>query len=227
MWAAIELALLPSMALPVAVQRDHITAEGRPGLAELLLSSVALYGAFFAAAHALLNLFAYRGLAGEDLRQALRAAARMDEPRSRLARIPVLRSFVRMPSAHNVALQMAVVSLVAIIVIGARESLRSQVTNVGGAMVVVVASWLEVLTLFAILYARLDADDDDSLTFSGAGPRTMSNDTYFALAVQTTFGTTDVEVSTTQTMRQVSRHALLSFVFNTLLLALLIGLLGG
>lgn len=105
MWAAIELALLPSMALPVAVRRDHTTAAGRPGLAELLLTTVASYWAFFAAAHALLNLLAFRGLAGEDLRQALRAAARMDEPRSRLARMPMIRSFVRMPSAHNVALQ--------------------------------------------------------------------------------------------------------------------------
>lgn len=45
---------------------------------------------------------------------------------------------------------------------------------------------------------------------------------YFSLTVATTFGATDVDVMTTRMRRTVTGHAALAFLFNTVIIALLV-----
>ena len=47
---------------------------------------------------------------------------------------------------------------------------------------------------------------------------------YFAIAVQSTFGTTDVNVTTRDIRRTVMVHNCLAFVFNSVIIALIVSL---
>ena len=48
---------------------------------------------------------------------------------------------------------------------------------------------------------------------------------YFSLAVATTFGATDVNVTTPRMRKVVNLHVVLTFVYNSVIIALLAGIL--
>ena len=92
------------------------------------------------------------------------------------------------------------------------------------SVLAVVLSWLLVHTAFATHYAYV---------FQHGGGMNFPEDTrpapmdfaYFSAAVATTFGTTDVNVTSSRVRRIVLGHSLLSFAFNTGVLALTLTLL--
>lgn len=89
-------------------------------------------------------------------------------------------------------------------------------------VVAVLASWLLVHTAYAThyAYAYYRSDGDRGLSFPGDGAPECLDFAYFSCSVATTFGTTDVEVCSSRFRRIVLGHALLSFGFNTGVLAL-------
>ena len=104
-------------------------------------------------------------------------------------------------------------------------SARSAVLAVG-TVVLVVGAWVDVLVSFAADYARRD-HRAGGLDFPGERPEAFADYVYFSAAVTTTFGPTDVTVTTREVRRLVLLHALVAFVFNTVVLALLISTLLG
>jgi uncharacterized membrane protein len=95
------------------------------------------------------------------------------------------------------------------------------------AVVAVVEAWLVAHTAFAAHYTYLYYRKGTHQGFGFPGNESPSyiDFVYFACSVGTTFGTTDVEVKTTELRSVVMRHGLLSFVFNTAILALTISFL--
>jgi uncharacterized membrane protein len=94
---------------------------------------------------------------------------------------------------------------------------------VGVALVVV--AWACVLVSFALTFlADNVVEDGRGLAFPGDRPG-WSAYVYFAISVMTTFGTTDVEVRTDEMRRTVAGNAVIAFVFNTVTLASVVGLL--
>lgn len=92
-------------------------------------------------------------------------------------------------------------------------------------IVIAVIMSLVVVTLsYTVHYARCDSAED-GLTFPGDTQPGFSDYLYFAAAVATTFGTTDVEVTTTRLRRAVTGHSVLTLVFNTVIIALLVSAL--
>lgn len=85
----------------------------------------------------------------------------------------------------------------------------------------VALSWVVVTLSYTVHYARLDAAEH-SLEFPGHDQPQFVDYLYFAAAIATTFGTTDVTVATTRMRRAVTGHAVLTFVFNTVIIALLV-----
>lgn len=94
------------------------------------------------------------------------------------------------------------------------------------ALATVAASWLDVLVAYAIHYARMDARAP-RFSFPGEQAREFVDYLYLALAVQTTFGTTDVSVTHPSARRVVMGHSGLAFVFNSTLIAMIISLVIG
>ncbi len=92
------------------------------------------------------------------------------------------------------------------------------------AAITVIGSWLLLPVLFALSYAATfyAPDPDRGLQFPGATDGfepDHSDFLYFAFTIAVTAQTSDVAVSSRQMRRLVLWHSVLSFVFNTTILA--------
>lgn len=87
------------------------------------------------------------------------------------------------------------------------------------AVVAVVTSWVVLHVGYMLIYAGLYAEGG-GLAFPGGEEPHLVDFGYFAVAVGTTFGTTDVDVTQRRVRRHVLTHGVLSFVFNTLIVAI-------
>ncbi len=99
------------------------------------------------------------------------------------------------------------------------------------ALSTIFGSWLLVHFVFALHYAHefyvpghADGDAKDGLKFSGGGMPDYWDFLYFSLVVGTTFQTSDTEVISRSMRRVVMVHGLLSFVFNTAVIALTVNM---
>ena len=96
------------------------------------------------------------------------------------------------------------------------------------ALVVVALSWVLVHTLFALRYASLYyADDDGGIDFNQTEPPRYADFAYLSFTLGMTFQVSDTSL-TSSAMRAVAlRHALMSFLFGSIILATLINLVAG
>ncbi len=137
------------------------------------------------------------------------------------------------------------------VVFGAVASLASVAILIGGAKglgrkaliehfllaaATVVSSWFLVHTMFAMHYAHgYYADEDEGPDFSRAGGLEFPNEkepdfldfAYFSFVIGMTCQVSDVQVSSKDMRRLALVHGLLSFLFNTVILALSINLASG
>ncbi len=100
------------------------------------------------------------------------------------------------------------------------------------AFVTVLGSWLLLPTLFALTYAAAyyGRDPDAGLQFPGSTSTFEPDHTdflYFSFTIAVTAQTSDVAISTRQMRRLVLFQSVLSFVFNTTILAFSINAAAG
>jgi hypothetical protein len=100
---------------------------------------------------------------------------------------------------------------------------RSAVLSVG-TVVLVIGAWSYLLVGFAADYAQRERREG-GLAFPGEPAASFSDFVYFSAAVTTTFGPTDVTVTTGAMRRHVLLHGIVAFVFNTVILGLVISTL--
>jgi uncharacterized membrane protein len=102
---------------------------------------------------------------------------------------------------------------------------------VGLCIVAVVMAWVLTHTSYTLRYAHLYYRDDDEgeggLTFPGDRPPSDIDFAYFAYTVGMCFQVSDVVVTSPQIRRAVLSHAILSFAYNTVILAFVLNLLFG
>ena len=101
------------------------------------------------------------------------------------------------------------------------------------SVLTIVLSWLVVQVLFTFHYAHHyfgDLDDDGEMDggvkFPGDAPSTYGDFIYMAVCVGCCFQVSDFSITNTSYRNLVTAHALLSFAFNTLVLALGINIVG-
>jgi uncharacterized membrane protein len=99
------------------------------------------------------------------------------------------------------------------------------------SLIAVITAWFLTHTGFTLRYAHLYYRDDDEgeggLLFPGERKPSDFDFAYFAFTVGMCFQVSDVTVSSPQIRRAVLGHALLSFAYNTVILALALNLLFG
>lgn len=126
------------------------------------------------------------------------------------------------------------VSLVAVItLLGSVDSLPrpEKITHVLLAAAAVVASWVLVHTLFTLRYAHLFHGDDPKqptpggLDFPGSPEPDYLDFAYFAFVIGMTSQTSDVAITARPIRRLALVHGVLTFSFNTLIIALSINTL--
>lgn len=96
------------------------------------------------------------------------------------------------------------------------------------SVVTVVVSWGLVNTVFAFKYARLYyVDEEGGIDFRQENPPAYSDFAYLAFTIGVTFGVTDNHVVSTHIRKIALAHAVLSYFFNTGILAVAINLVTG
>ena len=96
----------------------------------------------------------------------------------------------------------------------------------GLGLVSVAVSWLVVHTLFTLRYALLYyTGDDGGVHFSGSARPCYGDFAYLAFTVGMTFQVSDPSVTTQVVRSAVLRHALLSYLFGSLILASAVNLI--
>ncbi|HXX31212.1 MAG TPA: DUF1345 domain-containing protein [Myxococcaceae bacterium] len=96
------------------------------------------------------------------------------------------------------------------------------------SLLAVLLAWFAVHTAYTLRYAHLYYREDGEvggLRFPGDRPPADIDFAYYAFTVGMAFGTTDVLVTDTRFRRATLGHALLSFFFNTGILALTLNLI--
>ncbi|GAB3840076.1 DUF1345 domain-containing protein [Kribbella italica] len=167
---------------------------------------------FYACGYLLLTWYAYRGADAARLR-AIALASRRRRLTDRLFASPpeqlsqaaaafaLIATVYAMPQARDLGVPSGLV--------------------LGICVVAVLSSWLSLQSGFAVAYVSLYAEDG-GLDFPGDEEPALVDFAYFAVAVGTTFGTTDITVTKPRMRRQVLAHGVLAFLFNTLVLAVAI-----
>jgi len=124
----------------------------------------------------------------------------------------------------------AVASLVATAVALVQSSSRGDPAAIAAVLLSVVSvilSWALVNTVFALKYARLyyvDEPDAGGIDFGQDAPPTYSDFAYMAFTVGMSFGLAESEPTQTRVRKVVLGHALMSYLFGTILIAVSINL---
>lgn len=132
--------------------------------------------------------------------------------------------------SHLLILGAAVASLVGVgfLLFASGGNHREQVLAAGVALVSVVVSWFAVHTLFALGYARrYYTGPDGGISFNQAEPPRYSDFAYVAFTVGMSFAISDTNVESSEIRSTVLRHALLSYVFGSVILASVVNLIAG
>jgi uncharacterized membrane protein len=131
-------------------------------------------------------------------------------------------------TADLMLLGAAVASLVAVswvLVSAAGSKGTAQDALVALALLSVVVSWCVVHTVYALRYAALYySGPDGGVDFNEDAPPDYADFAYLALTIGMTFQVSDTDLKTKEIRRTAVRHALLSYVFGTGVLATTVNL---
>ncbi|MCU1581972.1 MAG: hypothetical protein QOD27_825 [Microbacteriaceae bacterium] len=98
----------------------------------------------------------------------------------------------------------------------------------GLAVVSVALSWILLHTLFTLHYARIYyTDGGNGVNFNQKEPPRYSDFAYLAFTIGMTFQVSDTNLTTHRERSTALQHALLSFVFGSVILATTINLVAG
>jgi len=99
------------------------------------------------------------------------------------------------------------------------------------ALLTVALSWVLVHTVFAIHYAHVfyseGSDKKGGLIFPDEEMPAFTDFAYFSFVIGMTFQVSDVQVSSRRMRKLTLAHGIISFLFNTFILALSINLIAG
>ena len=92
-----------------------------------------------------------------------------------------------------------------------------------GALLTVVGSWISNVASFALQYARVDSEGEQTdFRFPDGVRPTWSDYLYTATMVSATLSTADVDVMSRNRRRMISIHTIIAFTFNTVIIAMLV-----
>ena len=128
---------------------------------------------------------------------------------------------------HGIVLGAGVMSLVGVAVVLATHE-RGRVVALVAALVAVIASWTSMHTVYALHYARLwYTPPYGEIDFHQEEPPRYSDFAYVAFTVAMSFAMSDPDVRSSDLRRVVLGHALLSYLFGTVIVALLVNVVAG
>lgn len=130
--------------------------------------------------------------------------------------------------AHLIVLLAAVASLAGVAVTLVGGVLGSGDITMATVLASVVVSWACVHTVFALRYARAYyTAPAGGIDFHQSEPPRYTDFTYLAITVGMSFAVSDTDLASSAMRRVAQVHALLAYLFGTVVVALLINLVAG
>jgi uncharacterized membrane protein len=151
----------------------------------------------------------------KDGEQTARIATRQDDSRA---------------TADLLLVCASIASLAAIalgLVKASREGGPLEGTLTGFAVLSVVLSWLMVQVVYMLRYARLYYGEGGGVDFNEEKDPDYRDFAYLAFTIGMTYQVSDTNLTTTSIRRTALHHALLSFVFGTSIIAMMINVVAG
>jgi uncharacterized membrane protein len=205
--------------------RPRISAGAQIGLSALIGTAIAAVVASFTR-WSLLPLLAWDISAVVYLAWVWTTIWRLDAERTAQYAVPVDPTRA---AADALVLAAAVVSLLAVALLlgrAAGEQGSAQVVSASLGVASVVCSWAMVHTVYTLRYARLYyTGEDGGVGFEDPEPPTYSDFAYLSFTVGMTFQVSDTGLQNRDFRRTVLTHALLSYLFGTGILAMVINLM--
>ncbi|GMA24379.1 membrane protein [Luteimicrobium album] len=131
-------------------------------------------------------------------------------------------------ATHAIVVLAAVASLVGVAFVLLGSNVSSRVWAAAVAVLSVVSSWAAVHTLLALGYARIYfGEPEGGIDFHQTEPPRYSDFAYVAFTVGMSYAISDTDVGSSAIRRLALGHALLSYLFGTVILAALINLVAG
>lgn len=190
-----------------------------------------LVGAAAAVVASMATTVALGLLLGWDLASLIYITWLWSTIRNRDARATAQRATVTDPDrtlTDLLLLSAAVASLIAVgfvLVRAGQQHGIQELLRVGLGLVSVVLSWALVHTVFTLRYAQLYyAGEDGGIDFNQTDPPTYTDFAYLAFTIGMTFQVSDTPLRSRVIRRTALRHALLSYLFGTGILATTINL---
>jgi uncharacterized membrane protein len=104
----------------------------------------------------------------------------------------------------------------------------SESAAVGVGLTSVVVSWALVHTVYTLRYAALYyAEPAGGIDFDATGPPAYADFAYFSFTIGMTFQVSDTPLRSTDLRVTVLRHALMSFVFDVVIIAVTVNVVAG
>lgn len=124
---------------------------------------------------------------------------------------------------------------VLLLLITKHQSTRTETIHLIIAITGMVLSWFLIHTIFTLRYAHIFYGDDEDQPETHAGGLEFPDDkepdyfdfAYFAFVLGMTFQVSDVQISSKRLRKIAMWHGLLSFGYNTIMIALTINLIAG
>lgn len=130
--------------------------------------------------------------------------------------------------ANLIVLLAAVASLAGVAVALVGGGLGAGTVTMGAVLAAVVVSWACVHTVFALHYARAYySEPAGGIDFHQGEPPRYTDFTYLAVTVGMSFAVSDTDLASSGMRRIAQVHALLAYLFGTVVVALLINLVAG
>ena len=211
--------LVLGLSIPVIVASPFVFALVYPDASSQMLSIGALFvgWSFIALASGISTVLVFRRAGGEELVRWLRGTT----PTTRRA---VIVWRLNGGGAVSWALTGSVLAVASVVILATSAELRQQPLVLFGGIAVVVSSMFMIITAYALRYARENAEAGGA-EFPGTRHPRFVDYLYLAVQVSTTFSSSDVQVTTSAMRKAVSLNSIISFTFNTVIVALLVSVL--
>lgn len=191
-----------------------VAVPGR--VADTIIVGAFVFSVASSVAYIVLTFALFQNATSKSLASWLSATA----PRGRMSRVGAEIA----GTGPTIAVQWSLIAIASVVVLTLSPELLDNPYIIGLAALVVASSWLVTVVAYAVHYARLTATAG-GLEFPGKDATVFWDCVYLALQVQTTFGASDVTLSTTLARRIVTGQTIVAFAFNTVIIALLISVI--
>jgi uncharacterized membrane protein len=212
MWATVVAVAVP-VALGFVLPHDIEVLRGGSGQFVLVLIGWNV----FCIVYVIRTLRAFRGVDAREFRARMAARSRM------------VNAFWRRISPYgdgpNFAIEATLVSFFVVLVVPHIEPVQiNQWVLVPLTLSILLCCWALSIVAYTLHYAQKDIEEP-SLDFPGDRTGAFDDYLYFSIAVSTTFGATDVNITRPAMRRVVNLHTILTFLYNSVIVALLASLL--